>query len=128
MTEEDEHLRLLKIGHYVLGGFGIVFACLPLLHFGVGIMLLLGMVPDYPSPRYAGWMFAIAGGLFFLLGQACAISVIISGRFIAKRKNYLFSIILAGLLCTFAPFGTVLGIFTFIVLHKDPVKRLYGKI
>jgi hypothetical protein len=30
------------------------------------------------------------------------------------------------LACTFMPFGTVLGVFTIIVLQKEPVRQLFG--
>jgi len=33
----------------------------------------------------------------------------------------------ASLLCMMVPFGTVLGVFTLIVLSRDSVRRLYGE-
>lgn len=49
----------------------------------------------------------------------------ISGRCLARRRNRLFSFVMAAFLCMFMPFGTVLGIFTIIVLSRESVKRLY---
>jgi hypothetical protein len=52
------------------------------------------------------------GLLFFALGQALSISVIVSGRFLKQRKHYMFSFIMACLACAAFPFGTILGVFT----------------
>jgi len=34
---------------------------------------------------------------------------------------------MAAVACAFGPFGTVLGVFTIIVLMRDPVKELFGR-
>jgi hypothetical protein len=78
-------------------------------------------------PAFFGWIFFVMGAAFFLVGQAISICIIISGRFLAKRKRYLYSFILGCIECIFVPFGTVLGIFTIIVLSRDSVKELYGE-
>ena len=132
MTEEEKHLDYLKIGHYVIGAMCVLFACLPLIHLFIGLVVVFGSFDmqdesGNPPPDVFGWIFVAVGSLFFLLGQACAVCVILSGRFIARRKNYMFSFVMACLLCTFFPFGTILGVFTIILLSKEPVKALYGK-
>jgi hypothetical protein len=66
------------------------------------------------------------GLLFFFMGQAIAGCVIASGRFLKQRKNYTFSFIIACFSCAAFPFGTILGVFTIIVLSRDSVKRIYG--
>jgi hypothetical protein len=37
----------------------------------------------------------------------------------------MFSLVIAGVQCMFAPFGTALGVFTIIVLTRDSVRRQY---
>lgn len=130
MTEEENHLDYLKIGHYVVGGLGCLFAYLPLIHVAAGIFFLTGGMEMQngevaQTPDMFGWTFVIMGSVFFLLGQACAITIIISGRFLGKRKNYPFSFVVACILCALFPIGTILGVFTIIVLSKDTVKKLY---
>jgi hypothetical protein len=51
----------------------------------------------------------------------------LSGRFIQRRVNRTFSIVVSGFLCLFFPFGTILGIFTLIVLTRESVIRLYAE-
>ena len=35
--------------------------------------------------------------------------------------------VMAAILCAFAPFGTVLGIFSLIILTKPETKKLFGE-
>ncbi len=132
MTQDQEHLRLLSIFHYVVGGVGCLFACMPLLHMIFGLVFIYspdtfaGSAGDAP-PAFFGWLFFIMGLFFFLIGQAVSICIIVSGRFLAKRKRYLYSFIVGCIECIFIPFGTVLGVFTIIVLSRESVKVLYGK-
>ena len=129
-NQDQNHLNLLSTFHYVVGGLGIVFACFPLIHFVVGIAMMVGAFGsengDQP-PVWVGFLFAAIGGIFFLLGQAIAWLTIYSGKQIKKREKYMLSFIVACIICIFVPFGTVLGIFTIIVLSRESVKQLYEK-
>lgn len=130
MKEDLSHLNSLAIAHYVVGGFMVLFSCMPLIHVGLGLSFILGSEELFAQsgevpPAFVGWLFFLVGLLFFIFAQAISISVIVSGHFLKKRKNYLFSFILACVACLFVPFGTILGIFTIIVLSRDSVKRIY---
>ena len=131
-TEDQEHLKLLAIGHYVVGGIGVFFACLPLIHLTIGLVFLFGDGIDLDTgeevPAFIGVLFAVIGGMMFLFGQACAWCVIYSGRQIAQRKKHTFSFIIGCVNCMFFPFGTILGVFTIIVLSRDSVKALYDPL
>ena len=127
-----EQLRLLSIFHYIFGGIGVLLALIPLIHFTIGMMIIF-----YPEvfaesgtgelpPVFAGYLFAALGALFFLIGQILSIMVIYSGIQLQKKQKYVFSFIIACLLCAFFPFGTVLGVFTILALTKDSVKEQYG--
>lgn len=129
-AKDEEQIRLLAVFHYVVAAVGALFACFPLIHVAMGIMLMThphafsgGKGP--PPPAFFGLLFVIMGSVFILLGWSMAACTFISGRFLAQRKNRMFSFVVAAILCAFMPFGTILGIFTIIVLSKDSVKRLY---
>ena len=138
MDEDDSHLDSLAIAHYVLGGLMALFACFPLFHVAMGAMFAFGVGElsqemanqsnGGPPPEWLGWLFMGIGLLFFALGQALSISVIVSGRFLKQRKNYMFSFVFACLACAAFPFGTILGVFTIIVLSRPSVKALYGRV
>jgi hypothetical protein len=57
---------------------------------------------------------------------ALSLCLINSGHFLGKRKRYWFSFIVACVECFSLPFGTILGVFTIIVLSRDSVKTLYN--
>lgn len=121
---------MLAIGHYVVAGLGAVFACLPIFHLIFGIVMVANPAvftdkSGGPSPAFVGYLFMGLGAFFVLLGWTCASLTLYSGRSIAKRRRWTFSFVWACLLCTFTPFGTVLGVFTIIVLNRESVKRLY---
>jgi hypothetical protein len=131
MNSDEEHLRLLSIFHYVVGGLGCLFSCMPILHIVIGLMIIvapekMGGNNEELMPEFAGWMFFLMGMAFFIIGQAISIAIIVSGRFISKRKNYMYSFIIACVECLFIPFGTVLGVFSIIVLSKETVKKIYS--
>jgi len=52
--------------------------------------------------------------------------VITTARFLARRRHYLFCLVMAAIECAYMPFGTVLGVFTIIVLMRDSVKQLFS--
>jgi len=130
---DEEQLSLLAVFHYVVAGLGALFACFPLIHIAIGTMLFLqpefmtkGQSGELP-PQWFGLIFVIMGGVFVLTGWTAAICTFLSRRYLSKRKNRMFSFVMGAVLCLFMPFGTILGVFTIVVLSKDSVKALYGK-
>lgn len=132
VNRDTEHLRLLEIFHYVDAGISALFALIPVIHVTIGLFLVMN--PEAfaetrgrggPPPEF-GWLFVIIGGFFILFGLTAATLVLVAGRSIAKRKRYLFCLIVAGLNCIWFPFGTALGVFTFIVLLRPSVRDLFA--
>lgn len=121
MNEDEGHLDGLAIAHYVLGGLMVAFACIPLIYVALGLAMLAGG----GSAAAAGWLVVAFGGLGVVVGQTIAISTIFSGRFLKQRRNYTFSFVLACVMCLFMPLGTILGIFTIVVLSRSSVKLIY---
>jgi hypothetical protein len=48
-----------------------------------------------------------------------------AGRYLSRHVNRTFCLVVAGIECVFTPFGTVLGVFTIIVLMRDSVRELF---
>jgi len=80
---------------------------------------------DLP-PEFLGWIFAVLGSLLFLIGIAMAICILIAGRSLALRKGYSFALVMACIECLFVPFGTILGVFTIVVLSRESVRGLFS--
>lgn len=127
----SEQLNLLATFHYIVGGIGVFMACLPLIHLTIGIAMLNGTLPmnnnkSEIAPNFVGVIFIVMGGVFFVIGQCVALLTIYSGKQIKKRKKHTLSFVLGCVLCMFMPFGTILGVFTIILLSKQEVKEMYG--
>jgi hypothetical protein len=131
MNQDTEHLRLLAIFHYVVGGLAAVFSFFPLIYTTIGAIFIFISRHGTPKPgeelppEFLGWIFAMIGSVLFLIGLAMAICILIAGRSIALRKRYSFAFVMACVECLFIPFGTILGVFTIVVLSRESVKGLF---
>lgn len=129
MPQDQEHLQLLAIFHYIVGGLAGLFSFFPLLYGAFGLLILHAPThPQHgePPPPFLGWLFIGFGFFFFVLGLIFAACVVLSGRFIAHRAHYWFAFVLACIECLFFPFGVILGVFTIVVLSRSSVKELFG--
>jgi hypothetical protein len=132
MNQDAEHLRLLSIFHYIVAGLAALFSLFPLLYTTVGAIFIFvarhgtAKPGEELPPEFLGWIFAIIGSLLFLLALAIAICILIAGRSLAKHTRYWFAFVVACIECLFIPFGTILGVFTIIVLSRESVKELFA--
>ena len=133
MNRDLEHLRLLAIFHYVVAAMAALVACFPLIHLTMGLVFIFA--PDTMSgppgrngaefARIMGIFFVAFASLFILMGWTFAICVFLAGRNLARRRHYTFCLVMAAIMCIFMPFGTVLGVFTVVVLMRPSVKPLF---
>ena len=129
-SDDQQHLRLLSIFHYVDAGLTALFSCFFLIHTVMGLLMIfspdsMGGKPGNQPPPAIGWMFTCMGGGMFLAGQAMAVCTALAGRFIARRTRYWFIFVMACIQCAFFPFGTLLGVFTIMTLSRESVKSLF---
>jgi len=132
VNQDAEHLQLLAIFHYVVGGLAVLFSFFPLFYSVIGGFLLYaaqhpGASNQEPPPAFLGWIFIVLGAVFFLAGVTMAICILIAGRCLSRRKSYSFALVMACIECLFVPFGTILGIFTIVVLSRESVKALFSR-
>src|SRR5258708_5931313 len=117
---DADHLRLLAIFHFIVAGFAIVGLGFLSLHYAL-MHAVIGNPELWKNQKGGGpppaqffaifkWFYALFGA-FLVSG---GIVNLLSGLFMRKKKNRIFSLIVAGLNCVQFPFGTVLGVFTFI--------------
>jgi len=126
MSQDQEHLKLLSIFHYVVGGLAALFSMFPVLHLVIGLGLATGSFEEAdPMAQTMGWFFTVFAGGMILAGLGFACCLVLAGRSLARRRNYTFCLVMAGVSCMFMPFGTVLGVFTIIILVRDSVKALF---
>jgi hypothetical protein len=129
MNQDEEHLRLLSIFHYVCAGMAALFACFPVFHLVLGLVLLFKPESFGPGnnqpPAFVGLFFIMFASIIILFGWVFAACVAYAGHCLGQRKHYTFCLVMAGVACLFMPFGTVLGIFSIIVLVRPQVKALF---
>ena len=107
----SHELKSLSLVYCLLGSMGTIF-------YLIFIYFLLSFGSfDFSS-------------IFILIcGLVCPICLLLSGIFMAQKRNYYFSLILACLECMSMPLFfplAILGLITVFVMSQDSVKRLYG--
>ena len=144
-AEDREHLSALSIGHFILAGVSL-FSGIPALVWGVAGATLV----DEVGTDVAAAMGDISGqaGVDALGNEAmlddlhrliivtivagialaivAAIHLAVVGVQIRQRRWWLFCYLTGWGECVMFPFGTILGIFTIIVLGRASVKKLFG--
>jgi ABC-type branched-subunit amino acid transport system permease subunit len=131
MSHDDEHLRLLAVFHYIVGGLAALFSFFPLMYAAMGAFMLYASAHPHmqhgePPPAFLGWIFIGIGCFFWLVGETLATFILLAGRFLSRRRRYWFAFVTACVQCLFFPFGMILGVFTIIVLSRSSVKHLFG--
>jgi len=129
---DEEHLRLLTIGHYITGGLCIAFASIFIFH--LVFLSAMAVHPEWFSapgrpagpPDGAMRIFAVVIGVFILAGWTFGGLTLYVGRCIKRRERRTLTVVVACLNTLFIPIGTVLGVFTLIVVTRPSVKKLYG--
>jgi hypothetical protein len=124
---DEEHLRLLAIGYWVWGGFMAVYALLLGAYFGV-IGSVFVMIPGGGAegpPAFMGWIFLCIGAVVLVVVGALAALEIATGFWIHRRRHRVATLVVAALLCPSVPFGTLLGVSTFVVMSRPSVKARY---
>lgn len=79
--------------------------------------------------KFMGWMFFAIGVAMSLGFLVMAFLNFFAGRCMSARRKRIFILILSGLNTMAFPFGTAIGVFTFIVLLRPSVEALFeGRI
>jgi len=147
-----ERLRWLAIGFYVKGAVNAIFVSFLIFHFvfflGFSFMpesawnpppkpattaQSLSVTPS-PSPRPINpgppvimlRIFAGMIGVIILLGWTLGGLTIYAGRCVHRRTHRTFIYVMAALNCPFMPWGTLLGIATFMLLATPVARREFG--
>jgi len=129
MNNDEEHLRLLSLFHYILAGITGLFSLFPVIHLVMGLAIVLGKFPQSqgdPAPAFVGWLFLILGAAFITAGLSLAVCLALAGKYLKLRQRHTFCLVVAAVSCSFMPLGTILGVFTLIVLQRSTVKQMFG--
>jgi hypothetical protein len=128
---DEEHLRLLRIGYLISAGvtaffslFGLLYAMMGFLFMAAGDLGAPVGAKQMPPPQF-GWFFVVFGLLFTTFAFGVAALKLGVARCLAMRRAWTFCMVVGAISCLGVPYGTVLGVFTFAVLQRDPVRELF---
>lgn len=139
MTDEERvagHLKTLSICYYVYAGLAACGSCFGAFYIAMGAWFprMAASVPAPPEGQPPqelmqgmGMMFAVIGAGIMVFALTIAVLCFLSARALSRRRNRTLSLVTAGIICLNVPIGTMLGVFTFIVLMKPEAQRLYGE-
>jgi hypothetical protein len=130
LTSQDvEHLKIVAILHYFAGGLFALTGFASIIHLSLGVLMLSGAVPMKPSEQaeatVIGAIFTGVALIWMLSWWMFAIVIAIGGRNLQLRRSWGFALVVALLLAIHAPLGTLLGVFTILILLRPTVKAVF---
>jgi len=134
METDQGHLQILSVCYYISGALGIIGAVSLFAFLGAGreVLDIFAEAARNPQPDHLPgltWLgnfftaFFCTLALASLVFAACTIAV---GRYLTQHTGYTFCLVVAGVHCLSMPFGTILGVCTFIVLFRPSVRVMFG--
>ena len=134
MDTTTHDVKLLSIGYFIQGGIVAFYALLALCY-----VLFMGAIftAILNSPQ-ANARNQIPAGLLPLIGTIATALVLVmvtggacllfAGYALRRYRHRTFVLVMAALSCLAIPYGTVLGIFTFMVLQRPTAKLMFGDL
>ena len=129
MNQDESHLNLLSIFHYIMGGLTLLTSLVFVIYIVAGALFIAQPEgfndPSGPPPAFMGGFFIVLGLVCMVLVAAVGVLQIVAGASLRSKRRWVLCLIVAGMNCLNAPLGTVLGVFTFLVLCRPSVKALF---
>jgi hypothetical protein len=123
----QRHLSTLSILHYVYGAFVCLSGLAALAIILVGGFLSSDLLNEATNgeriPAFVGALVQSLGWVILVMAEVWGVLNILSGSWIANRRNRTGIQVVAAFNCLNVPFGLALGIFTFMTLGDDAVKQ-----
>jgi hypothetical protein len=131
-ANDREQLKLLAVFYYVWAGLSSLFGCCMSLYIVMGVAMATNpqMMEDgqgTPPPPGIGWFIASIGacGLLVILGLAGLYVYV--GYCLRRLRHRTFCIVMAAITCLSFPFGTILGVFSLVVLLRTSTAALFDQ-
>jgi uncharacterized membrane protein YhaH (DUF805 family) len=129
---DQDHLSLLSIGFMISGGTSAFFSLFGLLYGVLGLVLVVaseGATASHANsepPIVVAWIFGLFGLAIFLLMITLAVLKFRAAWCLKQHRSRTFCMVMAGVSCLGIPYGTVLGVFAFIVLGRESIRELFA--
>jgi uncharacterized protein YybS (DUF2232 family) len=130
---DQEHLKLLHIAYLVSACLSAFFSLFGIMYAFMGVFFgaMIAAAPLRPGqerpPPFMGWFFGVFGLFFFVILLTMGILKFLTYRRLKERRSRVFCMVVAGISCLSIPYGTLLGVFTFVVLSRPSVMELFDR-
>jgi len=127
---DADHLKILSIFWYVIAGLQCLGACFGLVYIVLGIVAFAGGMAnrggDAPPAAAMGGLFSCIGVFILVLAGTFAFLSFKVARSLVARRSLTLCFVMAALICLSIPLGTILGVFTLVVLSRPSVKASFS--
>jgi hypothetical protein len=133
---DEEHLRLLALFHYVSGAL----TCAGSLFAALSAVFVATMSTAFPvdgqerlseeALRQMQVMPQVMAGVVAIVavaGVILGVLEIVAGRCVSQHRARVFTMVVAVPRLLFIPWGTILSVFTMLVLERASVEALYRR-
>jgi hypothetical protein len=125
ITRHD--LKILSICYYIQAGL-LGFYALLVVAYGALFATILQSIPHGPDqaqlPAGTAKLIGVVLSGMGVLTAVAALVTFLCGRYLPRASSRTFCYVVAALTCLGIPYGTVLGIFTFMVLGRPEAKQI----
>ncbi|MGH7173234.1 MAG: hypothetical protein ACRELG_23380, partial [Gemmataceae bacterium] len=98
MNKDLQHLKILSIFYYVVGGLLALFSCFALIYLCIGVVFVVASPPPASQvpgpPPEIGWIFIILSIAVLLVGWVWAAALMVAGWFLSRRRHYLYCMVM----------------------------------
>ncbi|MFZ5438548.1 MAG: hypothetical protein ACOZQL_01000 [Myxococcota bacterium] len=126
-----EQLNLLRVLWFVLAALHALGGCVPIVHLTLGVAMVnqasLFNDRNGPPPEAFGWFFIGIAVFLMAVIWTSAVLAFLVGRRLGERRSGTFITVVAALTCLSMPLGTLLGVFTLVVLQRPQVKASFQR-
>ena len=131
-TPDQRLLLVLSKLHFLLAGLLVLLGSLPIINLIMGLLGLISMLAQWSTD--IGMSLVSLGVTFILLPILCimlswgsALLLLVAGQRLRQQRSRTVCLVVAAVSCWFLPLGTMLGVYTIIVLCRPSVRSLFSE-
>lgn len=121
--QKRNYLDILAVFHYVNGGLALVCTLAVLAFMGIGLGAATNWGDNWEME--AGCSILAVMVFVFILVGGYAVLNLLAGRSLQTRSNYVLVLATSAVNCINVPLGTLLGIFTLVLLSDPGVRSAF---
>ena len=127
---DESHLETLKVCHYIYAGLGVVGLLFIIAHYAImnAVFTTIAEAENAKNGAELTHIFVVFDWFYLIIGiwtLALMILNFFSAHALRDRNRSRLIMTTSGINCINIPLGTILGVFTLVVLTRSSVKILF---